>query len=190
MAGPRWCNGRDVEGEYRVSSVGKEDRLMPNHRAGVLVAVITGLTMLGIATARADPLPTFCAPATVVDDVCTARLTTVTADTTNGTITGTPVGGGAAVTLAGPAEAYLKSVGFGATPPDPVQNWDATIDRVSHLDTSGPDWYGNAKSRVFLPRSLNDIATQFPPNVLVVRFAPDDAQPGTFRLVSIQPTAQ
>jgi hypothetical protein len=42
---------------------------------------------------------------------------------------------------------------------------------------------------VFLPRSLNDTATQFPPNVLVVRFTSDDAQPGAFRLVSIQPTA-
>lgn len=174
----------------------KEDLPMPNHRTramAVLGAAMTAVVLpgtLGVAPAHANPLPGFCAPANVIDNVCTARLTTVTADTTNGTITGTPVGGGAAVTLAGPVEAYLKSVGFGATPPEPVQNWDATIARVTGLDTSGPDWYGNAKSRVFLPRSLNDIATQFPPNILVVRFAADDAQPGAFRLVSIQPTAQ
>ncbi|MHA7731931.1 hypothetical protein [Mycobacterium sp. ML3] len=49
---------------------------------------------------------------------------------------------------------------------------------------------GNAKARAFLPRTLNDLAAQFPPNTLVVRFAPDDSQPGVFRLVSIQPTSQ
>jgi hypothetical protein len=114
----------------------------------------------------------------------------VSADNVNGTITGTPVGGGAAVTLAGQADAYLKSEGFGATPPDPIQQWDATIDRVSGLDTTGPDWYGNAKSRVFLPRTLNGLATQFPPNALVVRFGPDDAGSGAFPLVSIQPATQ
>ena len=58
------------------------------------------------------------------------------------------------------------------------------------VNPSDPNWYGNAKSRVFMPRTLNDLATGFPPDVLLVRFTPDDAAPGTFRLVSIQPTPQ
>ncbi|MDT0551412.1 hypothetical protein, partial [Streptomyces lonegramiae] len=105
-------------------------------------------------------------------------------------ITGTPDGGGAAVTLAGPADAYLKSAGFGDAPPEAVQRWDAEIDNVSNLDTSpaDPNWYGNAKAKVFLPRTLNELATKFPPGSLVVRFTPDDARPDAFRLVSIQPT--
>jgi hypothetical protein len=139
--------------------------------------------------AHAAPLPDFCVPATVVDDVCTARLITVTADNVNGTITGTPVGGGDAITLAGQADAYLKSGGFGATPPDPVQQWDATIDRVNGLDTTGPDWYGNAKSRVFLPRTLDELATHFPHDTIAVRFTADSTNSGVFPLVSIQPIA-
>lgn len=39
-------------------------------------------------------------------------------------------------------------------------------------------------------RSLNDLASQFPPATLIIRFTPDDAQPDSFRLVSIQPTAR
>ncbi len=157
-------------------------------------AAIAGLTLpvvLNVAPAHADPLPDFCAPSAVVDNVCTARLTSVTADVINGTITGNSVSGGAPVTLAGQLDAYQKSVGFGPTPPDPVQRWDANIDSVSNLsvDPSDPGWYGNAKSRVFMPRTLNDIATQFPPDTLLVGFTPDEASPGTFRLVSIQPTA-
>ena len=72
------------------------------------------------------------------------------------------------------------------------RDWDATIGNVTNLgvDPSDPNWYGNAKARTFLPRTLNDLASQFPPDILVVRFAPDDTQPGAFRLVSIQPTAQ
>lgn len=160
-------------------------------RSLAAVAVLALPVVLNIAPAHADPLPQFCAPSAVVDNVCTARLTSVTADVINGTITGTPVGGGSAVTLAGQLDAYQKSVGFGPTPPDPVQRWDASIDSVSNLsvDPSDPGWYGNAKSRVFMPRTLNDLATQFPPDTLLVRFTPDDAAPGTFRLVSIQPTA-
>lgn len=146
--------------------------------------------ILNIAPAHAAPLPEFCVPSSVVDNVCTARLTSVTADAVNGTITGAPVGGGAAITVAGQGDAYLKSAGFGDTRPDPVQRWDETIDSVNGLsvDPSDPNWYGNAKARAFLPRTLNDLATQFPPDVLVVRFTPDDAQPDTYRLVSIQPT--
>jgi hypothetical protein len=147
-------------------------------------------TILNVAPARGAPLPGFCAAA--VDNVCTARLASVTANAVDGTITGSPVGGVAAITLAGQGDAYLKSAGFGAAAPELVQRWDTTIDGVSNLDTdsSNPNWYGNAKSRAFLPRTLNDLASQFPAGILVVRFTPDDAQPGSFRLISIQPTAQ
>lgn len=145
---------------------------------------------LNIAPAHADPLPGFCVPPSVVDNVCTARLTSVTADAVNGTITGTPVGGGTAITVAGQGDAYLKSAGFGDARPHPIQRWDETIDSVNALgvDPSNPNWYGNAKAQAFLPRTLNDLASQFPPDVLVVRFTGDDAQPGVFRLVSVQPT--
>jgi hypothetical protein len=142
--------------------------------------------------AHAAPLPGFCVPPTVVDNVCTARLTSVTADAVNGTITGTPVGGGTPITVAGQADAYLESAGFGDVRPDPIQRWDETIDSVDALsvDPSDPNWYGNAKARAFLPRTLNELASQFPPDVLVVRFTPDDTRPDSFRLVSVQPTAQ
>jgi len=156
------------------------------------IAVVALPAVVNSAPAHADPLPAFCVPADVVDNVCTARLTSVTADVINGTITGTPVGGGAVVTLAGQLDAYQKSAGFGVTAPDPIHQWDSNIDSVSALsvDPSDPGWYGNAKSRVFMPRTLNELATQFPSDVLVVRFTPDEASPGTFRLVSIQPTAR
>ncbi len=39
-----------------------------------------------------------------------------------------------------------------------------------------------------MPRTLNELATHFPPNTLLVSFTPDDASSDTFRLVSIQPT--
>lgn len=162
--------------------------------SSVRVAAVAAIALFVVpnsAPVHAAPPASFCTPpATAVDDVCTARLVSVTADNINGTFTGGPVGGGAPITLAGQADAYLKSEGFGATPPDPVQQWDATIDRVSNADTTGPDWYGNAKSRVFLPRSLDELATQFPANTIVVRFAPDEANPGSLHLVSIQPIAQ
>ncbi len=160
------------------------------HRAIAALAVLSFTAALNVAQARGAPLPDFCAAANVVDNVCTARLASVTANVVDGTITGTPVGGGTAITLAGQAEAYLKSVGFGAAPPNPVQRWDAAIDGVGSLDPSDPNWYGNAKARAFLPRTLNDLAAQFPPGVLVVRFTSDDAQQGSFRLVSIQPSAE
>ncbi|MCG7606408.1 MULTISPECIES: hypothetical protein [Mycobacterium] len=170
---------------------------MPNDRRRAMTAVgaaaaalaIPGI--LNVSAAHATPLPGFCVPPNLVDKVCTARLTSVTADVIDGTITGTPVGGGAAVTLAGQADAYLKSTGFGAEPPNPVQQWDTEIDTVGDLDTSpaNPNWYGNAKARVFLPRTLNDLATKFPPDSLVVRFVTDGSRPDAFRIVSIQPTA-
>jgi hypothetical protein len=114
----------------------------------------------------------------------------VTANSIDGTITGTPVGGGAPVTLWGQLDAYLKSQGFGDAPPDPVQRWDSAIDGVVNTDPSGPDWYGAANSRAFLPRTLNDLASRFPPDTIVVRFVPDDTHSGLFRLVSIQPVGQ
>ena len=146
--------------------------------------------VLTAAPAQAAPLPDVCTPPSVVDDVCTTRLITVTADAVNGTITGTAVGGSEPITLTGPADAYLKSAGFGDAPPDSVRLWDTTIENTSGLDVgpSDPNWYGNAKARVFLTRTLNGLATDFPPDVLAVRFTPDDAAPGVFRLVSIQPT--
>ncbi len=114
----------------------------------------------------------------------------MTADVVDGTITGTPVGAADPITLAGQEDAYLKSTGFADPLPEAVQDWDEAIDQVSGLDTdpADPNWYGNAKARVFLPRTLNALATQFPPDTLVVRFVADDSRPGTFQLVSIQPT--
>jgi hypothetical protein len=168
---------------------------MPIGRTGATVAVVSALSSMAVvnlATAHATPLPSFCVPPDVVGDVCTARLQSVTADVINGTITGTPVDGGSAVTLAGYDDAYLKSTGFGDARPDVVQRWDDTIDGVngSSVDASDPNWYGNAKSRAFLPRTLNDLAAQFPPDVLVVRFTPGEDQSGSYRLESIQPTSQ
>ncbi|MFB1295416.1 hypothetical protein ACAG24_007875 [Mycobacterium sp. pW049] len=157
-----------------------------------VLAVLAVPAALTASPAHAAPLPEVCAPAAVVDGVCTSRLVSVTADTVNGTITGTPVGGGPAITLAGPADAYRKSEGFGPTPPEPIRNWDTSIEQTAGLSTdpSDPNWYGNAKAKVFLSRTLNGLATQFPPDSLVVGFASDEAQPGVFRLVSIQPVAQ
>lgn len=162
---------------------------MNSCRFALAAAVVIG-AVLGAAPAHAAPLPAFCGPAVVIDDVCTVRLASVTADVVDGTITGTPVGGGAVITLAGQHDAYLKSVGFGPVPPESVQNWDSTIEQVSGLDVSPaePNWYGNAKARVFLPRTLNDLATRFPPDTLVVRFTAADAGSAALRLVSIQPT--
>lgn len=165
---------------------------MPNgcSRAMAAISVLALPAVLNATPVQAAPLPDFCVPPSVVDNVCTARLRSVTADVVDGTITGTPVGAAAAITLAGQGDAYQKSAGFGEAPPEPVQRWDAAIDSVSNLDvdSSDPNWYGNAKARAFLPRTLNDLASQFPPDVLTVRFTPDDAQPGSYRLVSIQPT--
>jgi hypothetical protein len=80
-------------------------------RALVAISVLALPVVLNVAPARGDPLPDFCGPANVIDNVCAARLTSVTADVINGTVTGTPVGGGGAITLAGQGDAYLKSTG-------------------------------------------------------------------------------
>ena len=94
---------------------------MPNgfRRAMAATAVLAFPAVLNAAQAHAAPLPDFCVPPSVVDDVCTVRLTSVTANVVDGTITGSPVGGGAAITLAGQGDAYLKSAGFGDAPPRP-----------------------------------------------------------------------
>lgn len=155
--------------------------------AGILLAVLTATP-----AHATPPLAEACGTSAVVDDVCALRLTSVTADVVNGTITGTPVGGGAPITLSAQASAYLKSTGFGATPPQPIVDWDNQIEQTSALSTdpSDPNWYGNAKAITFLPRALNNLAVEFPPDTLLVRFGPDDTASGAFPLVSIQPTAQ
>ena len=161
---------------------------MNSFRLAGATALAAG-AVLTAAPAHATPLPGICGPDVVVDGVCSTRLTSVTTDMVNGTITGTPVGATEPITLAGQGDAYLKSDGFGDTPPEAVQNWDSTIEQVSGLDvsTADPNWYGNAKARVFLSRTLNELATDFPPDSLLVRFTADETQPGAFQLVSIQP---
>lgn len=153
--------------------------------------VVMSSAFVSAAPAHADPLPAFCAPPALVDNVCTVRLASVTANVSDGTITGSPVGGGQEITLSGPAEAYQKSSGFDDAPPPAIQEWDTTIDGVNALsvDPSDPNWYGNAKAKAFLSRTLNGVATQFPPDTLVVGFTADGAMPGWYGLVSIQPTA-
>ncbi|MGW0161597.1 hypothetical protein ACWDUN_20035 [Mycobacterium sp. NPDC003323] len=147
--------------------------------------LVAALTIAAAAPAHAAPLPAFCGHG----DICQTRLTSVTADVVDGTITGTPVGGGPALTLAGQQDAYLKSTGF-TEAPEAVRTWDTTIDQVRPLDVSpsDPNWYGNAKAKVFLPRTLNGLATQFPPDTLVVSFTAADGD-GPYRLLSIQPAA-
>ncbi len=153
-------------------------------RALAAAAVLMALSVLGSAPAQATPLDSCDS-----DGVCTARLVSVTDDAVDGTITGTPVGAADPITLAGQEDAYLKSTGFTDPRPAVVREWDEAIDRIGGLGTAptDPNWYGNAKAKVFLPRTLNALATRFPPDTLVVRFVSDASRPGTLRLVSIQP---
>lgn len=158
---------------------------------GVVPAVLSAALILGVAPAGAEPLG--CPKAAAVDgSACSGRLASVTANATDGTITGTMVGGQSPMTLTGPSDAYLKSTGFGSSPPDAVQQWDQTIDRVNGLPAPGnppdPNWYGSGKSAAFLTRQLNDVATQFPPDSIVIRFVPDATPYSGFRILSIQPT--
>jgi len=158
-----------------------------------LVCAIPTLVILGAAPVHAAPVDISAAcqpPAILGGDTCTARLISVTANSADGTITGTPIGSVAALTFSGQSDAYLPSVGFGDTAPDAIQQWDAAINRINNLDPSTPDWYGDGKARAFLPRQLNEQATRFPDDTIVVRFTIDDANPGWFRLRSIQPAAQ
>lgn len=161
---------------------------MLGKRTGIFA--LASSTVVGVTSAHAAPLPAVCSSATTADGVCTVRLISLRANNIDGTITGIPVGAVAPITLAGELDAYLRSDGFGNAPPDPVHRWDVAIDGASNTTASGPDWYGQAKSRAFLPRELNELATQFPPGTTVVRFAADDTNPGEFRLVSIQPVHQ
>ncbi|CAN5311973.1 hypothetical protein BH09ACT8_BH09ACT8_25960 [soil metagenome] len=165
---------------------------MPNTRIDAMAAMSTlgfAAFFLGISPAQGDPEG--CPTAAIVDDsACSVTLASVTANSTDGTITGTPVGGQNPITLAGQSDAYLRSAGFGSTVPDSVQQWDAAIDRVTNVDPSDPGWYGQAKAAAFLPRQLNELATQFPPNTIVARFVLDDSNPVNFRLLSIQPVGQ
>ncbi len=159
--------------------------LNPSARALAAVAVSTMAALFASLPAHATPVDGCDA-----DGLCTARLTSVTADVVDGTITGTPAGTMEPITLAGQEDAYVKSAGFPDPRPDAVQEWDQAIERVSGLNTdpSDPNWYGNAKAKVFLPRTLNAVATRFPPDTLLVRYVADESRPGTFRLVTIQPS--
>lgn len=162
---------------------------------GFTLAAVAVSASLGIASVSGAPesdIHDTCKPPATVDNsnVCTARLISVTANSTDGTITGMAVGGGAALTLWGQSDAYLKSEGFGDTPSDPIQQWDKAIDRVNNTDPASPDWYGAGKSQAFLSRELNGLAARFPVNTIIVRFMPDDSHAGWFKLVSIQPVAQ
>ena len=76
---------------------------------GAAISILAFQAALNIAPAHGAPLPGFCVPPSVVDNVCTARLTSVTANAVDGTITGTAVGGRAPITFAGQGDAYLKS---------------------------------------------------------------------------------
>ncbi len=182
-------SGNSSHGHDDDSSVISIPRIRATAAIGALAMAASVSPVLAHA---APPLPDSCGSANVVDDICTARLTSVTADVVNGTITGKPVDSDTPITLAGQGDAYLKSTGFGTAAPEAAQSWDTAIDQVADLDVdpANPNWYGNAKARVFLPRTLNDLATRFPPGSLVVRFAADDTQSGSYRLVSIQPTAR
>ncbi len=57
------------------------------------------------------------------------------------------------------------------------------------VNYTDPNWYGNAKAKVFLSRTLNGLATQFPPDTLVVSFTSGDGD-APYQLTSIQPSAQ
>jgi hypothetical protein len=166
---------------------------MPTNRVNAVTATLAlgfAALFLGIAPAHGDPQG--CPKAATVDDEgCFGRFASVTANTTDGTITGTLVGGQSPITLTGSSDVYLKSTGYAGTPPDPVQQWDATLDRVNALPPPGvddPNWYASGKSRVFLPRELNDLAAKFPPDSLVIKFVPDETPYSGFRMLSIQPT--
>jgi hypothetical protein len=95
---------------------------MPNNFRGAVAAVggavcaVALPAALNIAPAHGDPLPSFCGPASAVDNVCTARLKSVTANAVDGTITGSPVGGGPAITLAGTRRCVLEVRRFWSDP--------------------------------------------------------------------------
>ncbi|CAN5521237.1 hypothetical protein BH09ACT8_BH09ACT8_50130 [soil metagenome] len=154
---------------------------MLGHRIGALTATwALALPAIVLGIAVADGEVKGCPAAAIDDDgACFGRLIPVTAK--DFTITGTSVGGHSPIALSGQTQAHLPSTGFVGTSSDPVQQSDAAIDRV--VNSSDPNWYGNGKARAFLPVELNQRATQFPPDTGMVRFVPDEANPGGFRLV-------
>jgi hypothetical protein len=144
--------------------------------------------VVGVASAQAQPpeCPTGYTP----DGTgCVARLTAVSADSTNGALTGTPLGGTTPVTVFGEPSRYLPSAGFGSPAPDLVQQWDAVIAGVRAFNPADPGWYGQGKAVFFMPRQLNDIAAKLPPGTIVVRGVPDAGDSHIFELQSIQPVA-
>lgn len=140
---------------------------------------LTLILIPGTVLAQAD---TGCGPATT-------RLSSVTTDLTNGTITGSPVGGGAPVTLVGELSAYQKSEGFGDSPSAAIQNWDETLDRLNEpRPVDDPEWYGRGKGQVFASRELNRQAAAFPSGTLIVEYGPGSQ--GRCSLTSIRPAAR
>jgi hypothetical protein len=152
------------------------------------MTVVFATLILGAAgTPPAHAQPQACpVGATSEAGACIVRLASVAADSADGSLTGTPIGGTTPITVFGEPESYRASEGFGDSPPDAVQQWDATIARV--MDPPNSD-YGQSKARAFLPRQLNALATLFPPGTVVLRSAPDPADPHLFVLQSIQPIA-
>ena len=142
--------------------------------------------LLGIGPAEADPQG--CPVGATVDgDGCSARMTSVTADDVDGTLTFTPVGGSTPITVFGEPDFYLPSTGFGSAVPDLVAQWDATVHRVRDVDPADPGWYGQGKAQAFLPRQLNQLATQLPAGTIAIRFVPDESDPHILQLQSIRP---
>lgn len=158
-------------------------------RLPVWGAIACAPFLLGIGSAHAEPLgcPT---GATVDGSGCSLRLTLVTVNSTDGTMTVTPVGSSTPITIVGEPDSYLRSAGFGSDPPALVQQWDATIDRVGNTNPADPDWYGEGKAKAFLPRQLNELAPRLPAGTIVARFVPDASDSHLLQLVSIQPVAQ
>jgi hypothetical protein len=154
---------------------------------GVTGSALLFATILTITPAQAD---TTCKAAPEFDGTRSTRLISVTAESYNGTITGTPVGGGDPVTLWGENDAYQKSEGFGDAPPDAVRQWDENIDWVNRVrDPNDPNWYGDAKATAFFPRTQNSLASELPVNSIVVSFGTDHDKPCGYKLYSIQPVA-
>jgi hypothetical protein len=155
-------------------------------RTSATTATLAAVALLGAAPAHAEPggCPT---GAATDGTTCVVKLTAVTANSADGSLTGTPAGGSAPITVMGQADSYQLSTGFGGNPPDLVQQWDDTIRRVRDANPSDPNWYGQGKSAAFLPRQLNDLATRLPAGTIVLRSVPDPSDSHLFTLQSIQP---
>jgi hypothetical protein len=153
-------------------------------------AALAGVLAVLVGSAPAQAESPHCPPGYTSEDTgCIARLTAVSADSTAGTLTGTPIGSTTPVTVFGEPGLYRPSTGFGSASPDLVQQWDAVIARGGSMSPDDPDWYGEGKATAFLPRQLNDIAARLPTGTIVVRGVPDAADTHIFILQSIQPVA-